>query len=121
VPLIEAPVARTLVQSLPMRLPTWKLRIISDDLKIWPRSSHDRREITGTELWMQRAALNSVGVLETRETWRHIVKFDRSFILSFFFSASEAHGDAHPEDLRSFQTALLLMDEITVVERLQSK
>ncbi len=87
---------------------------------MWCEVVHDRREVAGAELGVVGPGVEEGGRRGGEmELGEDVVKFDRAFVLLFFFIQGKAHRDAHPEDLGRFQAALLMVEEVAVVEGLQ--
>ncbi|CRM96417.1 hypothetical protein [Pseudomonas sp. 22 E 5] len=78
-------------------------------------------QVAARQLWAQGTGVEQGrGRRHVVEGRQQVVELDRTVFLVLLFDG-QAHGHAHEEHLRQFETDTVLVDEITVVKRLQAQ
>ena len=101
--------------------PLGELGIVADALENMVEVVHDRRQVAGAELRMQGAAIEESrrggGEEEAREEF---VELDGPLVLLAPLIEREAKADAHPEELGRLDTATTDVDQVAIIDGLQS-
>jgi len=78
-------------------------------------------QVAARQLWTQGTGVEQGrGRSHVVERGQQVVELDRTVFFLLLFDR-QAHGHAHEEDLRQFETHAILVDEVTVVQGLQAQ